>query len=351
EGVILIAATNRPDVLDPALLRPGRFDRRIIVDMPDIRGREGILKVHTRKIPLADDVDLSVTARGTPGMSGADLANMVNEAALLAARHNRDKVTMAEVEEAKDRIFLGPEKKSKLIKEESRRMTAYHEAGHAVVGSKLKYSDTLHKVTIIPRGRAGGVTFFLPEDDRDEVSKEWCLDTITLSLGGRVAEQLVLNRMGNGARADIAGLSKLVRKMITQWGMSEKLGPISFGEREEQIFLGREIHQRQDYSEQTAQEIDEEVQRIVSECYDRAKQILEEDMDALHAVASALLDRETLNREEMDLLLEGKELPPLKRKAAGDEEKADTVADKEPDTETRPDFPGKPQPFPRPDTP
>ncbi|MEJ2722060.1 MAG: cell division protein FtsH, partial [bacterium] len=215
----------------------------------------------------------------------------------------------------------------------------------------LKYSDTLHKVTIIPRGRAGGVTFFLPEDDREEVSREWCLDTITLSLGGRVAEQLVLNRMGSGARADIDGLSKLVRKMITQWGMSDKLGPISFGEREEQIFLGREIHQRQDYSEQTAQAIDAEVSRIVTECYDRAKKILEENMDALHAVAKALLERETLDREEMDLILAGKELPPLKRKneTTGKPDRAD--AKKEPSAETRPEFPGKPQPFPRPDTP
>jgi cell division protease FtsH len=258
---------------------------------------------------------------------------------------------MDQVEEAKDKILLGPEKKNKLMKEESRRMSAYHEAGHAVVGSKLKYSDTLHKVTIIPRGRTGGVTFFLPEDDRDEVSKDWCLDTITLSLGGRVAEQLVLDRMGSGAHADIEGLSKLVRKMITQWGMSEKLGPISFGEREEQIFLGREIHQRQDYSEQTAQNIDTEVQRIVSECYDRAKRILEENVESLHAVANSLLERETLDREEIELLLKGEELPPFKRRATSAKTDEKEAAAKEEPTETRPEFPGKPQPIPRPDTP
>jgi cell division protease FtsH len=346
DGVILLAATNRPDVLDPALLRPGRFDRRVIVDMPDVKGREGILKVHSRKIPLDKDVDLAVAARATPGMSGADLANMVNEAALLAARYGRDRVSMEEIEEAKDKILLGPEKKSRLVKEEARELTAYHEAGHAVVGANLKYSDAVYKVTIIPRGRAGGVTYFLPEDDRTEVSKHWCLDTITQSLGGRVAEQLVLKRMGSGAQSDIQMASKLVRKMVTQWGMSERLGPISFGEREEQIFLGREIQQHQDYSEETAQAIDEEVKRIVDDCYARAKEILEKDIDILHAMAKALLERETLDREEIELLLKREELPPLRKRQAPERVKKE-VSSEAPE-EPRPDFPK--QPFPRPDT-
>jgi cell division protease FtsH len=352
EGVILLAATNRPDVLDPALLRPGRFDRRIVVDMPDAKGREGILRVHSRKIPLDENVDLSVIARATPGMSGADLANMVNEAALLAARYNKDRVSMDEIEDAKDKILLGPEKKSRLVKEEARELTAYHEAGHAVVGTNLKYSDPVYKVTIIPRGQAGGVTYFLPEDDRTEVSRDWCLDTITQSLGGRVAEQVVLKRMGSGAQSDIEMASKLVRKMVTQWGMSEELGPISFGEREEQIFLGREIQQHQDYSEATAQKIDEEVTRIISACYDRAKEIIEKDLDILHAVAEALLERETLDKAEIDLLLKREKLPPIRPKsnqaASPTEEKP--VKHEEEASESRAEFPNKQQPFPRPDT-
>jgi cell division protease FtsH len=350
EGVILLAATNRPDVLDPALLRPGRFDRRIVVDMPDVRGREGILKVHTRKIPLDADVDLSVIARATPGMTGADLANMVNEAALLAARYNKEKVTMEEVEEAKDKVILGPEKRSKLVKEEARKLTAYHEAGHAVVGANLKYSDPVHKVTIIPRGRAGGATYFLPEDDRTEVSKDWCLDTVTQSLGGRVAEQLVLNRMGSGAQADIDMASKLVRKMVTQWGMSERLGPISFGEREEQIFLGREIQQHQDYSEKTAEQIDEEVKEIITQCYERAKKILEDKIDILHKMAHSLLEREMLDREDINLLLKGEELPPVKKRHAAAQTEKPAATEPEKTSEARTQFPAKPQPLPHPDT-
>jgi cell division protease FtsH len=347
EGVILLAATNRPDVLDPALLRPGRFDRRIIVDMPDVHGREGILRVHTRKIPLSDDVNLHILARGTPGMSGADLANMVNEAALLAARYDKSKVTMPEFEEAKDKILLGPERKSRIIKEDVKRLTAYHEAGHAVVGAQLEFSDPIHKVTIIPRGRAGGVTFFLPEDDRTEVSKDWCLDTITQSLGGRVAEQLVLNRMGSGAQQDIEMATKLVRKMVMRWGMSKNLGPISFGEREEQIFLGREIAQHQDYSENTAQAIDEEVRHIITNSYSRAKKILEDNIEQLHAVAKALLERETLDREEIEILLSGGTLPPMKSTAAGD---SDSGEEKEAASKTKKaTLPKKPPPFAEPD--
>jgi cell division protease FtsH len=311
EGVILLAATNRPDVLDPALMRPGRFDRRIVVDLPDVRGREGILKVHSRKTPLADDVDLGVLARATPGMSGADLANVINEGALLAARGNMNKVTMDVLEEAKDKIYLGPERKSRVVREEVKRLTAYHEAGHAVVGSALEYSDPVHKVTIIPRGQAGGLTFFLPEDDRTEYSRNWCVDTLTQALGGRVAEELVLNRMGSGAHSDIQMVSKLVRRMVTQWGMSERLGPIAFGERDEQVFLGRDIAQHIEYSDRTAQLIDDEVKRIVDEAYLRAKKILEDRIDILHRMANALLERETLDAAEIKIILEGGVLPPL----------------------------------------
>ncbi len=311
EGVILIAATNRPDVLDPALMRPGRFDRRIVVDLPDVRGREAILKIHSRKTPLADDVDLGVLARATPGMSGADLANVINEGALLAARANLNKVTMDVLEEAKDKIYLGPERKSRVVKEEVKRLTAYHEAGHAVVGAALEYSDPVHKVTIIPRGQAGGLTFFLPEDDRTEYSKNWCLDTLTQALGGRVAEELVLNRMGSGASSDIQMVSKLVRRMVTQWGMSERLGPIAFGERDEQVFLGRDIVQHTEYSDRTAQLIDDEVKRIVDEAYLRAKKILEDRLDILHRMANALLERETLDSTEIKIILAGGVLPPL----------------------------------------
>ena len=314
EGVILLAATNRPDVLDPALLRPGRFDRRIVVDMPDMKGRLGILKVHTRKIPISDGVDLEILARGTPGMSGADLANMVNEAALLAARRHKDNVDMEEFDEAKDKVLLGPERKSRIMKEDSRRMTAYHEAGHAVVGSYLEHADPLHKVTIIPRGRALGVTFFLPTDDRFEYSKEWCLDTITHLLGGRVAEEIVLKRIGTGAANDIKESSKLVRRMVMQWGMSDELGPIAFGDRDEQVFLGKEIAVRKDYSEHTAQSIDDEVKRIVMECFNRARKILAEHEEELHRVANALLERESLDSDDIQIILSNDTLPPVKKK-------------------------------------
>ena len=314
EGVILLAATNRPDVLDPALLRPGRFDRRIVVDMPDMKGRLGILKVHTRKIPISDGVDLEILARGTPGMSGADLAIMVNEAALLAARRHKDNVDMEEFDEAKDKVLLGPERKSRIMKEDSRRMTAYHEAGHAVVGSYLEHADPLHKVTIIPRGRALGVTFFLPTDDRFEYSKEWCLDTITHLLGGRVAEEIVLKRIGTGAANDIKESSKLVRRMVMQWGMSDELGPIAFGDRDEQVFLGKEIAVRKDYSEHTAQSIDDEVKRIVMECFNRARKILAEHEEELHRVANALLERESLDSDDIQIILSNGTLPPVKKK-------------------------------------
>ncbi len=348
EGVILLAATNRPDVLDPALMRPGRFDRRIIVDLPDVRGREGILKVHSRKVPLDDDVELNILARATPGMSGADLANLVNEAALLAARFNMSKVTMDVLEEAKDKIFLGPERKSRVVRDEVKRLTAYHEAGHAVVGAALEHSDPVHKVTIIPRGNAGGLTFFLPEDARSEYSRNWCLDTVTQALGGRVAEELVLNRMGSGASQDIQMVSKLVRRMVMQWGMSDKIGPIAFGDREEQIFLGREIHQHTEYSEKTAQDIDAEVKRIVDEAYARAKQILEERISVLHAMAEALLERETLDAKEILLMLDGGTLDPLPDRP--DEKVKETKKDVEPEPKPeRKEFKGGLPPLADPD--
>jgi cell division protease FtsH len=337
EGVILLAATNRPDVLDPALLRPGRFDRRIVVDMPDLRGRLGILKVHTRKVPLSDDVDLELLARGTPGFSGADISNMVNEAALLAARRDREKVAMEDFDEAKDKVLLGPERKSRILREDERRMTAYHEAGHTIVGMHLKNADPLHKVTIIPRGRTGGVTSFLPTDDRFEYSRDYCMDIVTMSLGGRVSEELIMNRIGTGAQDDIKHASRLVRKMVMQWGMSSSMGPIAYGDQEEQIFLGKEIAVRRDYSEQTAREIDDEVHRIVSECYGRARDILSNHLDELHKVAKALLERESLDAEDIKILLNNGTLPPLKKNSNVGEKKS-TGADRQ--TEPPPVEPG-----------
>ncbi|MBN1884813.1 MAG: ATP-dependent zinc metalloprotease FtsH [Candidatus Krumholzibacteriota bacterium] len=337
EGVILLAATNRPDVLDPALLRPGRFDRRVVVDMPDMKGRLGIFKVHTRQIPLADDVDLEVLARGTPGMSGADIANMVNEAALLAARRDKNKVFMDEFEEAKDKVFLGPEKKSRVIKEDTRRMTAYHEAGHAVVGSFLDHGDPIHKVSIIPRGRTGGVTFFLPADDDRLLykSREYLLDVVTRSLGGRVAEELVMGRVGTGAQGDIKVATDIARQMVTRWGMSEKMGPIAFGDHDEQIFLGKELATRKDYSEHTAREIDEEVRRIVFECYEQSRQILTSHMDELHRIAAGLLERETLDADEIRILLNDGTLPPFRRSTTAKERTTEGAAG--PDAAARPD--------------
>jgi cell division protease FtsH len=310
DGVILIAATNRPDVLDPALLRPGRFDRQIIVDMPDVRGREGILKVHTRTIPLAEGVDLTRIARGTPGFSGADLANLVNEAALLAARHNQQKVTIFDLEMAKDKVLMGPERRSKVMSEETKRMVAYHEAGHAIAAYNLENCDPVHKVTIIPRGRAGGATFTLPEDDRDEVPREWVLDSVTMAMGGRVAERLVLNRLGSGAQSDIVQATKMVRRMVTRWGMSEKLGPVAYGDSEEHVFLGKDFTHRRDFSEATAQRIDEEVSSTINQCYQRAEKILLAHMDQLHLLARTLLERETVDGDELHKLLSGEELPP-----------------------------------------
>ncbi|MFL6299732.1 MAG: ATP-dependent zinc metalloprotease FtsH [Terriglobales bacterium] len=310
EGVILVAATNRPDVLDPALLRPGRFDRRVVVSRPDIRGREEILRVHTRKIPLNDDVDLQVLARGTPGFSGADLANMVNEAALNAARYNRKTVLMLDFELAKDKVLMGAERKSMLLTDEEKKVTAYHEAGHALVAAKLPQADPLHKVTIIPRGMALGVTMQLPETDKHNYTREYLETDLAVFMGGRLAEELFLNQMSTGAGNDIERATEMARKMVCEWGMSA-LGPLTYGKKEEQIFLGREINQHRDFSEETAMKIDQEVRRFVDEGYQKAKSILENNRDTLIRMAEALLERETLDGAEIKLIIEGKDLPPL----------------------------------------
>jgi len=318
EGVILMAATNRPDVLDPALLRPGRFDRRVVVNRPDVRGREEILRVHTRKIPLADDVDLSVLARGTPGFSGADLANMVNEAALGAARQNRKAVLMYDFEIAKDKVLMGVERKSLLLSEEEKKVTAYHEAGHALVAAKLPNSDPLHKVTIIPRGMALGVTMQLPIDDKHNYTKDYLETEIAIMMGGRLAEEMFLNQMSTGAGNDIERATEMARKMVCEFGMSD-LGPLTFGKKEEQIFLGREIAQHRDYSEATAIKIDEEVKRIVDHGYKTAKNVLAENHDTLVKIALALLEREVLDANEIKMIIEGKDLPKVVPPAKSDD--------------------------------
>ena len=311
EGVILMAATNRPDVLDPALLRPGRFDRRVVVNRPDVRGREEILRVHTRKIPLADDVELFILARGTPGFSGADLANMVNEAALAAARQNRKAVLMYDFEVAKDKVLMGVERKSLLLSDDEKKNTAYHEAGHALVAAKMPHSDPVHKVTIIPRGMALGLTMQLPVDDRHNYYKNYLDTQIAILMGGRLAEELFLDCMSTGAGNDIERATELARKMVCEWGMSG-LGPLTFGKKEEQIFLGREIAQHRDYSEATAIQIDEEVRKMVSAGYNTAKQILSENRETLIRIALALIEREVLDAVEIKLLVEGTSLPPIK---------------------------------------
>lgn len=302
EGVILISATNRPDVLDPALLRPGRFDRQVIVPLPDIKGREGILNVHMKKTPIAQDVDVSVLAKGTPGCSGADLENLVNEAALIAAKKDKEKLEMADFEESKDKVFMGMERKSKVIKEEDRKTTAYHEGGHALVARFLPGTDVINKITIIPRGRAAGVTWFLPEE-RDFRYKDQLESDLSVAFGGRAAEELVFGRISTGASNDIKQATELAQSMIRNWGMSENLAPLSYGQAEEQIFLGREIQQHKDYSEETAKEIDKEISRLITDNYKRAKKILEENRDILHSLADLLLEKETVMGKELDDLI------------------------------------------------
>jgi cell division protease FtsH len=305
EGVILIAATNRPDVLDAALLRPGRFDRQIVVDRPDVRGRAGILKVHTKKVPLDKSVNLDVLAKGTPGLSGADIANLVNEAALLAARKDKKKVTMADFEEAKDKIMMGTERKSLLISEEEKKTTAYHEAGHALVSKLIPELDPIHKVTIIPRGRALGVTASLPEDDKHTLSRNYLEGQLSMLLGGRVAEKIVFNQYTTGASNDLERVTDLARKMICEWGMNEEMGPVTFGKKDQEIFLGREIAQHRDYSEETAQKIDAEVKRLIMAAHKKAEDLLTKHLDDLHALAKALLVHEILDGEQIDQVLRG----------------------------------------------
>jgi cell division protease FtsH len=310
EGVIIIAATNRPDVLDPALLRPGRFDREVVVDIPDVRGREKILAVHSKKIPLSREVDLKIIARGTPGFTGADLANLINESALLAARRSKKRVTMEDMEDAKDKVLMGPERRSILISDKEKEITAYHEGGHAILGV-LTGSDPVHKVTIIPRGRALGVTMQLPKEDRRLYSEKHWLNQITVLFGGHLAEELKFKEVTTGSSNDLERASDIARKMVCEWGMSEKLGPITFGKRNEQIFLGREISQHRDYSEDTAQLIDAEVSAIIVECKNKALRLLKKNMGKLDKLAQSLIERETLTGAEINLIMAGQKLPPL----------------------------------------
>ncbi len=336
EGVILIAATNRPDILDPALTRPGRFDRQVVVPVPDLRGREGILRVHSRKTPVAKNVDMAVLARGTPGFSGADLENMVNEAALLAARANKDFLEMADFEEAKDKVLMGTARKSMIISEQEKRNTAYHEAGHTLVAKMIPGTDPIHKVTIIPRGRAMGLTQQLPMDEKHTYPRKYLLDSLAVLMGGRAAEELVLNEMTSGAGNDIERATDTARKMVCEWGMSEQLGPLTFGQREEQIFLGREFAQHRDYSEQTAVLIDKEITRIVSEAYHQAKRIIQDNMNTLHALAQALLERETLVESDIDAIMAGDVLADDESKQERAKLEAETDAEKKATQRLRP---------------
>jgi cell division protease FtsH len=303
EGVILLAATNRPDVLDPALLRPGRFDRQIVVDVPDVRGREGIFKVHTRKVKLGEDVDVTILARGTPGLTGADIANLVNEAALLAARKNKNAVDMNDFEQAKDKVMMGAERRSMVISEKEKRITAYHESGHAILGKLVPKADPVHKVTIVPRGMALGVTSYLPVDERHTYDKEYLQVRLMYMMGGRVAEILKFDHLTTGAGNDIEQATELARKMVCNWGLSDKIGPLGFGSRKEHIFLGREIQQSRDYSEATAQLIDSEIKRLVEEAEQRAMGLIKENMDKLELLATALLEKEILDGSEIDRII------------------------------------------------
>ncbi len=325
-GVIIIAATNRPDVLDPALLRPGRFDRQVVVDRPDVRGREGILKVHTKNIPLEESVKLDILAKGTPGLAGADLANLVNEAALLAARQNCREVGMRHFEEAKDKVMMGMERKSLIISDKEKKVTAYHESGHVLVAKMIPEADPVHKVTIIPRGRALGVTTYLPIDEKHTYSKEYLEAMIAYALGGRAAEKLIYNQFTTGAGNDIERATKLARKMVCEWGMSERIGPMAYGAKEEELFLGREITKTTNYSENTAILIDEEVKKIMTDGMARAESLLQTNIDALHNLAAALLEREILDGEEIDAILRGESLPPVVERGNGSSKAAGGAA-------------------------
>jgi cell division protease FtsH len=345
DGVILVAATNRPDVLDPALLRPGRFDRRVVVGRPDVRGREEVLRVHAKKVPLADDVDLRVLARGTPGFSGADLANMVNEAALNAARANRKSVLQFDFELAKDKVMMGAERKSMLLTEEDKRDTAYHESGHVLVAAMRDHADPLHKVTIIPRGMALGVTMQLPEDDKHTVTKDYLDTQLAILMGGRCAEEIFMSRKTTGAGNDIERATDLARKMVCEYGMS-RMGPLTFGKKEEQIFLGREIAQHRDFSEETARQIDAEVRSLVDDAYKSAYSILENNKSAMHRMAQALLDRETLDADEIRTIIEGMDLPPLTLSGGPGAPTGDVQHVIKPEPGRAPGFGGESQPSP-----
>lgn len=303
EGIIMIAATNRPDILDPALLRPGRFDRQIVVDRPDIKGRQEILKVHVKGKPISPEVELGVIARRTPGFTGADLSNLVNEAALMAARKNKNKIDMPEMEEAAERVIMGPERRSRVISDKEKRLTAYHEGGHTLVGMLLDNTDPVHKVTIIPRGRAGGYTLSLPKEDRYYATRSEMLDELKVLLGGRVAETLVLKEISSGASNDLQRATSLARQMICEYGMSPELGPMTFGHRQDQVFLGRDIGRDKDYSEEVAAKIDKEIRKFIDEAYQKTESLLNENMDKLHLIADALIERETLEGEEIDQLM------------------------------------------------
>jgi len=329
-GVIIIAATNRPDVLDPALLRPGRFDRQVVVDRPDVKGREGIFSVHTKNIPLDEDVKLEVLAKGTPGLSGADIANLANEAALLAARQNCKVVSMRHFEEAKDKVMMGMERKSLIISDREKRVTAYHEAGHVLVSKHLPDADPVHKVTIIPRGRALGVTTYLPIDEKHTYSKEYLEAMITYALGGRAAERLIFNQLTTGAGNDIERATELARKMVCEWGMSEKLGPLAYGAKEEEIFLGREITRSRNFSESTAVAIDLEVRKIITIAMKRSEKVLRDNLETLHRLSNALLEREILDSDEIDKVIRGEDLPPVDRGKNGDPEKPQVQETKSP---------------------
>ncbi|MDK9699528.1 MAG: ATP-dependent zinc metalloprotease FtsH [bacterium] len=319
DGVILIAATNRPDVLDPALMRPGRFDRQVVVDRPDVRGREGILRVHTRKVPIAKDVELSVLAKGTPGLAGAELANLVNEAALCAARRGANSVTMADFEEAKDKVMMGKERRSLLINDQEKRVTAYHEAGHVLVSRFTPGSDPVHKVTIIPRGRAMGLTHYLPVDEKHNYSRAYIEGLLVHLMGGRAAEKIAFDEITTGAGNDIERATNFARKMVCEWGMSDELGPLAYGANEQEIFIGREVSRHQAYSEETSVRIDQEIRRIVQRAADRADEVLRSNIDSLHALAKSLIEREILDAEEIEMVMQGKELPPLRKLALSDQ--------------------------------
>ncbi|MBM4159560.1 MAG: ATP-dependent metallopeptidase FtsH/Yme1/Tma family protein [Ignavibacteria bacterium] len=342
-GVIIIAATNRPDVLDPALLRPGRFDRQVVVDRPDVKGREGIFRVHTKSIPLGEDVKLDVLAKGTPGLAGADIANLVNEAALLAARQNSKVVSMQHFEEAKDKVMMGMERKSLIISDREKRITAYHEAGHVLVAKHLPDADPVHKVTIIPRGRALGVTTYLPIDEKHTYSRDYLEAMITYALGGRAAEKLIFDQLTTGAGNDIERATEIARKMVCEWGMSDKLGPLAYGTREEELFLGREITRSRNFSEHTAIAIDQEVRRIVTSAMKRADKILHDNLDVLHRLSNALLEREILDSEEIEKIVRGEELPPVDKRKNGQPEGADTGPSTAPSASAERSDSGKPK--------